>query len=174
MDLAKAKEIFNLSNELKELQQEYLNKQKSVKEHRTKRMLDSAMEAFNNYLEEHGFTVTADEGITMFKATLNGELPIILDRKPFIFYVSMPNGERYTVEIESDLKLQNNKHSGKSQDLEICHLKRDIENVKKLISLIDRQSFYYLIHMETRSYYRSLSNWQKFTDIQEALEVIFS
>lgn len=174
MDIAKAKEIFDLNNELKELQQEYLSKQKSVKEHWTKMMLDSAIEAFNDYLEDQGFTVTADEGLTMLKATLNGELPIVLDRKPFIFSVNMPNGERYTVEIESDLKLQYNEHSGKSQDLEICHLKRDIENVKELISLIEGQSFYYFINMETRSFYRPLSDWQKFTDFQEALEVMFS
>lgn len=173
MDIAKAKEINNLSKELKELQQEYLSKQKSVKVHWTKIMLESAIEAFNVYLEDQGFTVTVDEGLTSLKATLDGELPIILDRKPFIFSVSMPNGERYTVEIESDLELPYNDQSGKSQDLEISHLKRDIENVKELISLIEGQSFYYLLDMGTRNFYRS-SNKQKFTDFQEALKVMFS
>jgi hypothetical protein len=174
MDIAKAKGIIDLSKELKELQQVYLSKQKSVKEHWTKIMLDSAIEAFNVYLEDQGFTVTADEGLTRLKATLDGELPIILDRKPFIFSVNMPNDERYTVEIESDLKLQYNEHRGKGQDLEISYLKRDKENVKELISLIEGQSFYYLLHMETRSFYRSLSNCQKFTNFQEALKVMFS
>lgn len=99
---------------------------------------------------------------------------LILNRKRFIFSVSLPNDESYTVEVESDLNLQFNEHSGISQDLDISHLKRDIENIKKLISLIEGQNFYYLIHMETSSSYRLVCNKQKFTDFLEALKVMFS
>jgi hypothetical protein len=174
MNIAKHKEILALREDFMSLQQEYIDMQAAAVDHHSALLLTAAVQEFIEYVRAAGFEVTGDENGTL-KAILDG-IVISLDRKPRIFTVYMPNGEKYPVSIQTTLEYKvPSVPTGLSQDAEIVQIKKNIETVKAQFPLIETQQFRYILSTESNNQYTGITyGRQIFLTFNDILSVMFS
>jgi hypothetical protein len=177
MNIGKQREIMRLKEEAFHLSKEYQEKKEEALEKNTPPMLDAAIEKFVSYLEGEGFTISRDKNSQLTAKSEDG-IVISLDRKKTIFSVHMPNGERYNVMVKGTLReVETPKEEyGKSQDYQIQHYQKSINESKKLLDSVRLAEYRYILHTESYSTYTQEITYENkpFKNFDEILDVMFS
>lgn len=174
MNIAKQKTIIALSEDSHALVEEYQAKKHAALEIQIPQFLDLATSEFITFIENQGFTVTGDmAGKT--KADSGDGLIITLDRKPRILSVHMPNGEFYSITVDTTLEPADpiNVNPLSSQDSQIYEYKAIIENTKRQLTEVKHANYRYSLSIEPHDgdYGRDNKYYRKFSEI---LRIMFS
>jgi hypothetical protein len=176
MNIAKQREIMALQNEAQSLAMEYQNKKAKDMDLRVPLFLDAAIEEFTEYLEAQGFTIHSegDEETQFLTADSGDGIIIHLNRKPRILTIKMPNGERYSVMIESTLEeVLSDNTSNYNQDSLITYYKKTIETTKKQIAAIASVNYRYVLSTEPIDGRYSTNNRRTYLSFTDVLSVMF-
>jgi hypothetical protein len=175
MNILKQKEIMSLRTEAKSLAAEYHSKQEVYLSHAKGEILDSALTRLQDFLKEQGFMVTVNDTFGHYEADLDG-IFIRVARKGNTFTVNMPNGEHYSISVDTDMSFSNEDYKGNSQDAEIEHLKKQIRSLRQNIASINKQSFSFGLHTEEKYHMGRGIEFKtlRFDRFEDIIEIMFS